>query len=88
MSRFVDAHVSRAHRFALGRDSVGGTPYLAVPVRNRMVDYEEYYRLSDAEYATFHDDEAAAARFADACRRREHDDRLILQPGSDRGEPA
>lgn len=52
-----------------------------------MVVYEEYYRIDAVEYERFKSNSAAARAFADACRRREHDDRLILKPGSDRGTP-
>lgn len=83
--RFVDATYSRHYRYALGQDSIGGTKFLSIPVANRMADYEEYYRLSPDEYETFLADESAAVAFANECRRQAHDDRLIEQPGSDRG---
>ncbi len=50
-----------------------------------MVDYEEYYSLSVGMFEVFEQNTESALEFADACRRREHDDLLILQPGSDRG---
>lgn len=50
-----------------------------------MVDYQEYYELSDAEYGAFRGDDSLALAFAESCRRREHDDRLFVQPGTDRG---
>ncbi|MGI4876212.1 MAG: hypothetical protein ACRYG4_01855 [Janthinobacterium lividum] len=76
---------SRADRYSLGRDEVGGSYYLSIPVANRTIDYEEYYRLDPDKFARFVDDGSIAGAFAEACRRREHDDRLILPPGSDRG---
>lgn len=93
--RFHDLKFSRHYRYALGEfaggiDGVGVDrglpgPYLSIPVSNRLVDYQEYYRLDPAEYAAFLTREAAAVDFANACCRREHDDRLIYQPGTDRG---
>lgn len=83
--RFNDTTYSRHYRYALGEDSTNGTKFLSIPVSNRMADYEEYYRLSPDEYETFLSDEPAAVAFANACRRQAHDDRLIEQPGSDRG---
>jgi hypothetical protein len=85
--RFEDNRVDREGLLSLGIDRESGEPYLSIPVANRMVDYEEYYRLSSAEYRAFEDDPAQARVFADACRAHAHDDRLILQPGADRGTP-
>jgi hypothetical protein len=85
MPRFVDSVISRDGRYALGTDMVGGQPYLSIPVSNRLADYEEYYRLTEAERATFANDPVLAAAFAARCRSREMDDRLIIPPGADRG---
>ena len=86
-TRFEDTKVDREGRLSLGTDRETGDSYLSIPVANRMVDYEEYYRLSRAEYDRFLEDPAAARAFADEARARRHDDRLILMPGSDRGTP-
>lgn len=87
MARFHDSYVSREGLFSIGRDEVSGCHYLSIPVSNRMVDYEEYYRLSAEQLLTFEADRTAARAFADQCRMRQHDDLLILKSGSDRGEP-
>ncbi len=83
--RFTDISINKNERYSLGRDEQSGDYYLSIPVANQMVDYEEFYRLSALEYKSFTEDEKKAAAFADACRKRLHDDRLILQPGNDRG---
>jgi hypothetical protein len=85
--RFTDTHVFVDERFSLGRETRTTRPYLAIPVSNSAADYEEYYRLSRREYSRFTTDLAAAVSFADECRARRHDDRLIVQPGSSRGVP-
>lgn len=85
--RFTDTHVFRQGRFSLGRDQQSGGFYLSIPVANRMVEYEEYYRLTAEQYRLFVADEAAALAFADACRERRCDEALLLAPGSDRGVP-
>ncbi|WP_194289023.1 MULTISPECIES: hypothetical protein [unclassified Nocardioides] len=54
---------------------------------NGGVDYEEHYRLTPEEYAALARDEAAGAQFADRCRRRELDERLLHRPGEQRGIP-
>lgn len=84
-ARFVDMHVFREDRFSIGHDSQTGEYFLSIPVANRMVDYEEYYRITPEQNERFADDVDAARAFADACRARQKDDALILQPGSDRG---
>lgn len=83
--RFAKERVFRELRFSLGDDRQRGAKFLSIPVSNRMVDYEEYYRLSPAEFASLLDDETAGKAFANDCRRHLHDDRLLEQPGSDRG---
>ena len=87
MARFQDIYFSRQALFSVGRDETTGNYYLSIPVSNRMVDYEEYYLLSNEQFTRFEADRAEAEKFADECRKRRHDDLLILKPGSDRGEP-
>ena len=71
----------------LGRDLELECFYLSIPVSNPYVDYEEFYRLSDAEFERLMNDASAARTFADCCRRHEMDGRLILLPGESRGVP-
>lgn len=83
--RFIDSKVSLEHRYSLGRDVESGRPYLSIPVSNQLVDYEEFYVLTDAEFQSFDADATLASEFAASCGSREMDDRLIIPPGSDRG---
>jgi len=85
--RFQDEQVSREDRFSIGVDTKTGEFYLSIPVRNTLIDYEEYYRISPGERGRYIADKALASMFAAECRDRLHDDRLILEPGRDRGEP-
>ena len=85
--RFQDASFSREGRYSLGKDVVENSFYLSIPVKNMMVDYEEYYRLKIEEYHQFAAQSELASKFADECRKRLHDNRLILKPGRDRGFP-
>ncbi len=87
MARFQDIRVYSEALFSIGNDQTTGSYYLSIPVFNQMVDYDEYYRISDAKFRAFQADGAAAQAFAEQCRKRRHDDLLILKPGSDRGEP-
>jgi hypothetical protein len=72
---------------SMGQDLESGGFYLAIPVINRLADYDEQYALSPAEFDHFRNCPEDALAFAEAARRREMDDRLIVQPGSDRGTP-
>lgn len=83
--KFNDTHVNAAERFSLGIEEVSGTPYLSIPVSNRMVDYEEYYQIDRVTYDLYLTDSVAAMAFVKRCRIRELDERLIVKPGSDRG---
>ncbi len=83
--RFFEVAVSEEGRYTLGEDCLNGGYYISIPVSNRMVDYEEYYRLYRLEFDKFRLDQNAAALFADKCRSRDQDDRLIIKPAIDRG---
>ncbi len=76
-----DEFISTEHRYSLGVDRQSGRRYASIPVSNGLVDYEEYYALSGSEYALFLADSSAALTFIEQCRRREHDDLLMQQPG-------
>ncbi len=85
--KFENTYLSREHRFWLGIETESGGHFASIPVSNQMVDYVEAYRISEDEYNTFLADVNAAVAFVESCRRHEQDDRLFLQPGSDRGVP-
>lgn len=85
MTRFLATKVSKAGRYSLGLDNISGKHFLSIPVANRAVDYEEYYAISVDDYTAMTSSETLAFHFAEECRRREHDDAIILAPGSDRG---
>ena len=83
--RFRDIHVAKADRFSVGEDMQAGGYFLSIPVANRMVDYEEYYRISKVLVDGFPGTLEALRTIADKSRRRENDENLIVQPGADRG---
>ena len=85
--RFEDVLVDVAERYSLGVEQDSSTPYLSIPVSTGPVDYEEYYSLTQEEVTELMADRDAASAFAEGCRRREHDDRLLLKPGWNRGTP-
>jgi hypothetical protein len=85
--RFVETFFAKEGRWWIGQETDSGRHYLGIPVSNRMVDYTEYYWLADEQYHRFAGDHELAFGFAEECRRREHDDLLVYQPGHDRGIP-
>ncbi|MBO0679076.1 hypothetical protein JRC04_16550 [Mycolicibacterium sp. S2-37] len=85
--KFEKSFVSRESRYSLGIEADSHSHYIAIPMSNRMIDYMEYYKLSEHEFQDFLEDPAAASEFAESCRRREQDSRLFMQPGTDRGVP-
>jgi hypothetical protein len=85
--KFGDTYFSRDDRYSIGIESTSGRYYASIPVSNGIVDYEEYYELTEEQYQHFLRDSAAAVQFIEACRRREHDDLLLQRPGTNRGTP-
>jgi hypothetical protein len=85
--KFEKTFLSREHRYSLGVETQSGLHYVGIPVSNQLVDYVEYYKLADDEYEQFLEDQSLAVGFVESCRRREQDQRLFMQPGSDRGVP-
>ncbi|MEH3140748.1 MAG: hypothetical protein PGN37_11315 [Mycobacterium kyogaense] len=86
--RFSETYFSIDHRFSLGDDGQTGDCYLAIPVSNGPVDYDEYYRLTAEQARSFLDDVASCISFVEACHRREHDDLLLYPPCERRGTPS
>lgn len=85
--KFVDAYFSRENRYALGTEEETGRYYASLPLSSGVVDYEEYYELTQAQFDHFRADPDDTVEFIEACRRREHDDLLIQKPGWNRGTP-
>ena len=82
-----DEFFSRENLYALGVDELSGRHYASLPVTIGVADYEEYYELSDDEYARFLTDPVGALAFIEECREREHDELLMQKPGWNRGTP-
>lgn len=86
-TRYVERFFSREHRYSMGEDRGTGGYFLAIPVSNGVVDYDEQYHITPEQYRSFLADEDAAVVFVEESRRREHDDQLIYPPSERRGEP-
>lgn len=83
--RFHDVAVDREERYAIGVEQGSGRCYVAIPVSNGLVDYEERYEIDEATFVHYRDDLGRALPFVQRCRNREEDDRLIGPPGARRG---
>jgi hypothetical protein len=86
--KFTDVFVSIEMRFSLGVEEDSGRCFLAIPVSNGLVDYEEYYVIDRDALDRYRVDPMTADDFLRRCRNREVDDLLILRPGRDRGVPS
>lgn len=84
---FNDLLIDREHKFSIGIETTTGKRYASIPVAHTFVDYEEYYEITEDEFAAFQLDTAHALEFVKRCRARLEDARLIIQPGRDRGAP-
>ncbi len=82
-----DRFFSRADRYSLGIETESERYYASFPVSTGLVDYEEYYEITPDQFQRFLDDRAAAIEFVESCRRHEHDELLLQQPGWNRGVP-
>ena len=51
--KFEDTFFSRVERYAIGIEKESGRHYLSIPVTNHMIDYEEYYEISESDYNIF-----------------------------------
>ncbi len=85
--KFEKTFFAKEDRYWLGKESESSRHFMGIPVSNAMVDYIEYYWLTNEQYDLFLADGVSALKFADECRRRQHDELLIMRPGRDRGIP-
>ncbi|WP_044559371.1 hypothetical protein [Azospirillum sp. B4] len=83
--KFKDIAVNRQERYSIGVEQETGRFFLSIPVSNRLVDYEEYYEISQSEFDAFRHNLSTALPLVQRCRHRQADDRLMVTPGSDRG---
>lgn len=85
--RFDDLFIFKKEQFSIGQEADSGKFYLSIPVSNGLVEYEEYYELTQEEFERFSAALTEMREMAELCRSRNNDDRLIMKPGSKRGSP-
>ena len=78
--------VDRAERWSLTIDRDTQKTYVAIAVTNSShVEYDEWYAVDEATFATWVAEPTLAADFVSKAKRRELDHLLLLEPGTDRG---
>lgn len=85
---FKDVFFSREDRYSIGVELDSGVHYLSIPVSNGLVDYEEYYEITESQADEFSKNTILGSEFANKCRNHLVDDKLIIKPGADRGTPS
>jgi hypothetical protein len=78
-------YVDRERRFSLDVDKETGRTFVAISVRNRMVEYDEWYEVDKATFESYKANPTLAHDFVGKAKRRELDHLLLYKPGTDRG---
>ncbi|MEN9835211.1 MAG: hypothetical protein RL011_1404 [Pseudomonadota bacterium] len=79
--------ISRTGRYCIGIEEESGKYWISFPVRNWIVEDEEYYEITAAEFELFSEDLDKAKDLVERCRQRLEDQRLLRQPFQPRGYP-
>jgi len=80
-------YVDRVMRFSLDIDEDSGRTFLSIPVRNQMVEYDEWYEIDRETFDGFEADPTKAHLMVRQAKARHIDHLLLHQPGTDRGSP-
>lgn len=83
--KFNDTIINTRERYTVGREETTRGYYVSISVSNRLVDYDEYYKIDKDSYELFLINPVQALEFVKECRNRCKDELLIFNPGSDRG---
>ncbi len=86
--QFDDMMISQEEQFSLGVERATGVHYISVSVAAQMVDYEEYFELTEEEFFLLLDDPDAGQALARRCREGLEDARLFRRPGGPGGPTA
>ncbi|TDZ82148.1 hypothetical protein DE4585_02680 [Mycobacteroides salmoniphilum] len=78
--QFDITHTYREHWFSVGIERATERHFLSFPVSARVVDYMEYYFITETAYYSYIADPATADTFAEECRPQLHDDLLFIPP--------
>jgi hypothetical protein len=84
---FVDTHNFSKYFFSIGIEEESKKYYISIPVSNQFVDYEEYFEIDEDTYNLHTANLEKLISIAELCRKRDMDEFLFYEPGTDRGEP-
>ncbi len=79
-NRFVDKFVSKENRYTLGVELETGRYYFSMPVFNHLVEYDEYFEISEVEYDSLIENVDKAVSFKEQCSLRREDGRMTFFP--------
>jgi len=85
--KFKTTKFTRTGRYAIGIEEETGKYWVSFPVRNWIVEDEEFYEINAAEFELFSEDLDKAKDLVERCRQRLEDQRLLRQPFQPRGYP-
>ena len=85
--KFNATKFTRTGRYAIGIEDESGKYFLSFPVRGMIIEDEEYYEISEAEFKLFSEDLNNAKDLVERCRNRLEDARLLEKPITPRGYP-
>lgn len=85
--KFIVSKFSRELRFSIGIEQESSKYFISFPAYNGMVEYEEYYEISQQEFHNFSLDLNNASAILQRCRERKEENRLLYQPSIKRGSP-
>ena len=83
--KFVDSAINQEQRYSLGQEQETGRYYVSVPVNNMFAEYEEYFEIEEMMFRCYPENMALVNQFADECRSRLHDSKMLTEPESERG---
>ncbi|RXF67092.1 hypothetical protein [Hansschlegelia zhihuaiae] len=78
--QFDELMISQEERYSLGIERTTGKHYLSVEMTQDYVEFEEFYEISEEEFASMLDDPEAGQAFARRCRAGGEDSRLFRRP--------
>jgi len=85
--KFRATKVTQTGRYSIGIEEESGKYYVSFPVRGMIIEDEEFYEITPAEFKLFSEDLNNAKDLVERCRKRLEDARLLEKPITPRGYP-
>jgi hypothetical protein len=84
---FRATKVTRTGRYCIGIEEESGKYFVSFPVRSWILEVDENYEISAAEFELFSENLDNAKDLVERCRNRLEDARLLEKPITPRGYP-